>query len=43
MDALDRKAIVQAIFGMILFIAIIFLPAGTFHYWQGWLFLAPLQ
>jgi protein-S-isoprenylcysteine O-methyltransferase Ste14 len=40
MDALSRKAIVQGAFGLIFFIAIIFLPAGTFHYWQGWLFLA---
>jgi protein-S-isoprenylcysteine O-methyltransferase Ste14 len=40
MDALYRKAIVQGFFGTIFFIAIIFLAAGTFHYWQGWLFLA---
>jgi protein-S-isoprenylcysteine O-methyltransferase Ste14 len=40
MDALYRRAIVQGILGTILFIALIFWPAGTFRYWQGWLFLA---
>jgi len=40
MDPLYRRAIIQGIFGAILFIALIFWPAGTFHYWQGWLFLA---
>jgi protein-S-isoprenylcysteine O-methyltransferase Ste14 len=40
MDPLYRRAIIQGISGTILFIALIFWPAGTFHYWQGWLFLA---
>src|SRR5262249_39565030 len=40
MDPLYRRAIIQSILGTILFIALIFWPAGTFHYWQGWLFLA---
>jgi len=40
MDPLYRRAIIQGIWGTILFIALIFWPAGTFHYWQGWLFLA---
>src|SRR5262249_48462974 len=40
MDPLYRRAIIQSISGTILFIALIFWPAGTFHYWQGWLFLA---
>jgi protein-S-isoprenylcysteine O-methyltransferase Ste14 len=40
MDPLYRPAIIQGILGMISFIALIFGPAGTFHYWQGWLFLA---
>lgn len=31
---------IQGIWGAILFIALIFWPAGTFHYWQGWLFLS---
>jgi protein-S-isoprenylcysteine O-methyltransferase Ste14 len=40
MDQLYRRAIIQGIWGTILFIALIFWPAGTFRYWQGWLFLA---
>jgi len=28
------------VFGTAFFVALIFWPAGTFHYWQGWLFLA---
>ena len=40
MDPLYWRAISQGILGTILFIALIFGPAGTFHYWQGWLFLA---
>ena len=40
MEPLYRKAIVQGIAGMAVFVAFIFLPAGTWHYWQGWLFIA---
>jgi protein-S-isoprenylcysteine O-methyltransferase Ste14 len=40
MDPLYRRAIIQGMVGMISFIALIFWPAGTFHYWQGWLFFA---
>src|SRR5262245_53421984 len=40
MDPLYRRAIIQGIFGLLLFVALIFGTAGTFHYWQGWLFLA---
>jgi len=40
MNALYRRAIVQGIFGIIFFVALIFWPAGTFDYWQGALFLA---
>ena len=40
MDPLYRQSTVRAIWGTILFIVLIFGPAGTFHYWQGWLFLA---
>jgi protein-S-isoprenylcysteine O-methyltransferase Ste14 len=39
MDVLYRRAIIQSILGAIAFIALIFWSAGTFHYWQGWLFL----
>ena len=40
MDPLYRKAIAQGVAGMALFVAFIFLSAGTWHYWQGWLFIA---
>jgi len=40
MNPLYRQAIVRSVFGTAFFIALIFWPAGTFHYWQGWLFLA---
>ena len=39
MDPLHRQAIVQGLFGTALFVVLIFWPAGTFDYWQGWLFL----
>src|SRR5262245_49055599 len=39
MNPLFRQAMVQSVFGTAFFIALIFWPAGTFHYWQGWLFL----
>jgi protein-S-isoprenylcysteine O-methyltransferase Ste14 len=40
MDPLYKKAIVQGVAGMAVFVACIFLPAGTWKYWQGWLFIA---
>jgi protein-S-isoprenylcysteine O-methyltransferase Ste14 len=40
MNPLYKQATLQGIFGTFLFIALIFWPAGTFHYWQGWVFLA---
>jgi protein-S-isoprenylcysteine O-methyltransferase Ste14 len=40
MDPLYKKAITQGVAGMAVFVAFIFLPAGTWHYWQGWLFIA---
>jgi len=40
MDPLQRQATVQGVFGTLFFIVLIFGPAGTFAYWQGWLFLA---
>jgi protein-S-isoprenylcysteine O-methyltransferase Ste14 len=39
MNPLNRQAITQSVFGLALFIALVFLSAGTWHYWQGWLFL----
>jgi protein-S-isoprenylcysteine O-methyltransferase Ste14 len=40
MNPLSRQAIVQGGFGLVFFIALIFVPAGTWGYWQGWAFLA---
>src|SRR5262249_29532973 len=39
MDPLHRQAIVQGLFGTLLFVVLIFWPAGTLDYWRGWLFL----
>src|SRR5262245_62891356 len=39
MNPLYRQAIAQGAFGTLLFVALTFGPAGTFDYWQGWLFL----
>jgi protein-S-isoprenylcysteine O-methyltransferase Ste14 len=40
MNPLYRQAIIQGVFGLIFFIALIFGTAGTWEYWQGWVFLA---
>ena len=40
MNPLHRQAIGQGVFGLVFFIALVFLTAGTWDYWQGWLFLA---
>jgi len=42
MDTLHRQAIVKGVLGILLFVVLIFWPAGTFDYWQGWLFLGIL-
>jgi protein-S-isoprenylcysteine O-methyltransferase Ste14 len=34
------KGLVSAILGLVAFGLLLFLPAGTFHYWQAWVFLA---
>src|SRR5882724_7575338 len=34
------KAIASSLFGLALFGLLLFLPAGTFNYWQAWLFIA---
>jgi protein-S-isoprenylcysteine O-methyltransferase Ste14 len=34
------KGLLSAILGLVSFWLTLFLPAGTFHYWQGWVFLA---
>jgi hypothetical protein len=39
LDPLHRQAIVQGVLAILFFVVLIFWPAGTFDYWQGWLFL----
>jgi protein-S-isoprenylcysteine O-methyltransferase Ste14 len=34
------KSTVSAVVGLLAFGLMVFLPAGTFHYWQAWVFLA---
>ena len=34
------KLIAQTVFGLVFFVAVLFWPAGTFDYWQAWVFLA---
>lgn len=34
------KLIAQTVFGLAFFVAVLFWPAGTFDYWQAWVFLA---
>jgi protein-S-isoprenylcysteine O-methyltransferase Ste14 len=39
-NPLYRQSIIQGVFGLAFFVALIFGTAGTWHYWQGWVFLA---
>lgn len=34
------KLIAQTLLGLVFFVAVLFGPAGTFDYWQAWVFLA---
>jgi len=34
------QALVSTVVGFVMFGVLLFLPAGTFHYWQAWVFLA---
>src|SRR5262249_11661740 len=38
MDPLYRQVVVQSIWGSVVFLGLIFVPAWTLNYWQGWLF-----
>ena len=38
MDPLYRQVVAQSILGAVVFLCLIFLPAWTLNYWQGWLF-----
>ena len=40
MDPLYSQAVKSGVFGALFFATIIFVPAGTICYWQGWAFLA---
>jgi protein-S-isoprenylcysteine O-methyltransferase Ste14 len=40
MDDLNARTIIAGVRGFALFAILIFLPAWTFRYWQGWAFLA---
>src|SRR5262245_56993648 len=40
MNPLYRQAILQGVVGLLFFIALIFGTAGTWGYWQGWVFVA---
>jgi len=39
MKSLVWKAIVQGVIGLIFFVGLIYVTAGTWDYWQGWVFL----
>src|SRR5262245_19783372 len=39
MDPLYRQSLVQSILFTFVFLGLIFLPAWTWNYWQGWLFV----
>lgn len=40
MNDLNMRALRSSVLGTITLAALIFLPAGTLHYWQGWVFMA---
>ena len=42
MDQLDRRALRGSLTGNAVFFALIFVPAGTLDYWQGWAFFLTL-
>ena len=43
---MDKKlffqAIIKFVFGVIIIGALLFIPAGSFEYWNGWLFMGLL-
>src|SRR5262249_3557590 len=38
MSTLNRRAWARSALSLIVFMALLFVPAGTFHFWQGWLY-----
>ena len=43
MDDLNARAIKSGGRGIIVFAVLIFVPAGTLHYWQGWALFAAMS
>jgi protein-S-isoprenylcysteine O-methyltransferase Ste14 len=39
---LATQTVVSSLVAFVVFVALVFFPAGTFDYWQGWLFIAIL-
>jgi len=37
---MNKKLILDSVFGILAFFALVFTPAWTFNYWQGWAYLA---
>jgi protein-S-isoprenylcysteine O-methyltransferase Ste14 len=40
MNSLNARAIRSSLFGAMVLAALLFIPAGTLHYWQAWVFMA---
>ncbi len=40
MSSLYKQLVRSSVFGTLVFTALIFIPAGTLHYWRGWAYLA---
>lgn len=40
MTPLHRQALRSSLFGLATLLALLFIPAGTWHYWQAWVFAA---
>src|SRR5262245_24452515 len=40
MNGVTRRAWRSSLFGVVALAALLFIPAGTFDYWQAWLFMA---
>ena len=38
MSTLNRRAWARSALSLVAFMALLFVPAGTFHFWQGWLY-----
>ncbi|HEX7515615.1 MAG TPA: hypothetical protein VF393_08535 [archaeon] len=40
MNNLNIRALRSSLLGTIVMVALLFIPAGTFDYWQAWFFMA---